>query len=126
ELASGISSAIEGEEDTVLARLGQVERLLSHIQRVDPTLARLQELYDTAFYNLEALARELSEYESSVELDPARLEEVRRRRDLLFKLTKKYGGTLADVMEQSRSARQELDLVDSADLDLKVLEEQER
>jgi DNA repair protein RecN (Recombination protein N) len=126
ELASGISSAIEGEEDTILDRLGHVERMLSHIQRVDPTLARLQELYDTAFYNLEALVRELTEYESAVELDPARLEEVRRRRDLLFKLTKKYGGTISEVVEQGRAARSELELVDSADLDLKVLEERER
>ena len=126
ELATGIASAIEGDEDTVLDRLGTVEKLLSHIQRVDPTLTRLQELYDTAFYNLEALARELTEYESTVELDPTRLEEVRRRRDLLYKLTKKYGGTLAEVIAQGQSARQELELVESADLDLRLLEERER
>ncbi|HEY2065233.1 MAG TPA: DNA repair protein RecN [Gemmatimonadaceae bacterium] len=126
ELASGISAAIEGDEEALLDRLGAVERLLTNIQRVDPTLARLQELYDTAYYNLEALARELGEYESSVELDPARLEEVRRRRELLFKLTKKYGATLAEVIEAGRAARAELDLVDSADLDLRTLEERER
>jgi DNA repair protein RecN (Recombination protein N) len=126
ELATGISSAIEGDEDTVLERLGTVERHLSSIQRIDPTLARLQELYDAAYYNLEALARELVEYESSVELDPARLDEVRRRRDLLFKLTKKYGASLGEVMEAGRQARAELDLVDSADLDLRTLEERER
>jgi DNA repair protein RecN (Recombination protein N) len=126
ELATGISSAIEGDEDTVLERLGTVERLLSSIQRIDPTLQRLQELYDTAYYNLEALARELGEYESSVELDPARLEEVRRRRDLLFKLTKKYGATLAEVIDAGRTARGELDLVDSAELDLRTLEDRER
>jgi len=126
ELASGISAAIQGDEDTVLDRLGAVERLLTTIQRVDPTLGRLQELYDTAYYNLEALARELEEYESSVELDPARLEEVRRRRDLLYRLTKKYGPSLADVIAAGRSARTELDLVDSADLDLRTLEERER
>ncbi|MDB4913395.1 MAG: repair protein RecN [Gemmatimonadetes bacterium] len=126
ELATGISSAIEGDEDTLLLRLAAIERLLASIQRVDPTLTRLQEMYDTAYYNLEALARELTEYEASVELDPARLDEVRRRRDLLFKLTKKYGATLADVMEQGKSARAELDLVDSADLDLRLLEETER
>jgi DNA repair protein RecN (Recombination protein N) len=126
ELATGISTAIEGDEETVLERLSVVERLLSNIQRIDPTLARLQELYDTAYYNLEALARELSEYESSVELDPARLEEVRRRRDLLFKLTKKYGATLPEVIEAGRTARAELDLVDSADLDIRALEERER
>ena len=126
ELATGIAGAIEGEEDTVLERLGAVERLLSSIQRIDPTLARLQELYDTAYYNLEALARELSEYESSVELDTARLDEVRRRRDLLFRLTKKYGATLADVVEAGRQARSELDLVESGDLDLRTLLERER
>jgi DNA repair protein RecN (Recombination protein N) len=126
ELATGIASAIEGDEDTVLERLGAVERLLSSIQRIDPTLQRLQELYDTAYYNLEALARELGEYESSVELDPVRLEEVRRRRDLLFKLTKKYGATLAEVIDAGRIARGELDLVDSAGLDLRALEERER
>ena len=126
ELASAISGAIEGDEDTLLQRLAAVERLLASLQRIDPTLTRLQEIYDTVYYSLEALARELEEYVTSVELDPSRLEEVRRRRDLLFKLTKKYGSTIADVMEQGRSARVELDLVDSADLDLRLLEERER
>ncbi|MEP6732131.1 MAG: DNA repair protein RecN [bacterium] len=126
ELATGISSAIEGDEETVLVRLAGIERLLATIQRIDPTLARLQELYDNAYYALEALARELAEYESSVELDPSRLDEVRRRRDLLFKLSKKYGATLAEVMEQGSKARAELDLVDSAHLDLRALEETER
>jgi DNA repair protein RecN (Recombination protein N) len=126
ELATGISAAIEGDEDALLERLGHVERQLGSIQRIDPTLARLQELHDTAYYNLEALARELGEYEASVELDPARLEEVRRRRDLLFRLTKKYGATLAEVAEAGRSARAELDLIDSAELDLRTLEQRER
>ncbi len=126
ELASGIAGAIGGEDDTVLDRLATVERSLSSIQRIDPALARLQELYDTAYYNLEALARELNDYEGSVELDPLRLDAVRRRRDLLFKLTKKYGATLSEVMEAGRTARGELDLVDSAGLDLRTLEERER
>jgi DNA repair protein RecN (Recombination protein N) len=125
-LASGIASAIDGEEEAVLTVLGGVERHLSAIQRIDPTLARLQELYDSAYYNLEALARELEEYEASIDLDPARLDEVRARRDLLFRLTKKYGATLADVIETGRRTREELDLVDSAGLDLRQLEARER
>src|SRR5206468_1938579 len=61
------------------------------------------------------------------ELEDVRLEEeARRRRDLLFRLTKKYGPTLTDVAAAGRTARQELDLVDSAALDLRTLEERER
>jgi len=125
-LASGIASAIDGDDEAVLTLLGGIERQLSNIQRIDPTLARLQELYDSAYYNLEAIARELEEYESSVDLDPSRLDEVRGRREILFRLTKKYGGTLADVIETGRRTREELDLVDSAGIDLRQLEARER
>jgi DNA repair protein RecN (Recombination protein N) len=125
-LASGIAGALDGEEDTVLRKLTAISRHLTSIQRIDPTLTRLQESYDSAYYSIEALARELEEYEASVDLDPSRLDDVRRRRDLLFRLTKKYGGSLAAVIRTGSDARDELDLVDSAGLDIRQLETRER
>ena len=125
-LAAAIAGALDGDEDTVLQRLSAIARPLGSIQRIDPSLARLQESYDSAYYALEALARELAEYEASVELDPSRLEDVRRRRDLLFRLTKKYGGTVDDVIRTGEEARAELDLVDTAGLDIRQLELRER
>ena len=125
-LAGGILGALTDEEDGALHRLAGVTRLLTNIQRVDPSLQRLQELYDGAFYHLEALAREIEEYEAGVELDPERLDEVRRRRDLLYRLGKKYGPSLAEVLRTGREARQELDLVDSGALDLRQLQLRER
>jgi DNA repair protein RecN (Recombination protein N) len=124
-IAGGIVGALDGDDETILRDLGAVERQLAALQRIDPTLQRLQELYDTSFYNLEALARELDDYARVVELDPERLEEVRRRRDLLFRVTRKYGPTLADVIEAGRRARSELDLVDSAGIDLRQLQARE-
>jgi DNA repair protein RecN (Recombination protein N) len=125
-LASGIAGSLNGEEDTVLQKLAAIARHLANIQRIDPTLAPLQESYDSAYYAIEALARDLEDYESSIDLDPSRLEDVRRRRDLLFRLTKKYGGTLADVIRAGDESRAELDLVDSAGIDLRQLEARER
>ena len=125
-LAQGAYGALAGDEEAVLTRLGQMQRALAAILRIDPSRARLQELYDNGFYAIEELARELEEYEGAIDLDPARLEEVRRRRDLIFRLVKKYGGSLAEVLQTGIAARAELDLVDSAGLDLRALETRER
>ena len=128
ELRSGAAGAVQllqdGDEGA-LTRLAQLQRALAAILRIDPALERLQELYDTGYYALEELGRELEEYEAAIDLDPARLAQVQSRRDLLFGLTKKYGPALADVAETGRRSRAELDLVDSAGLDLQQLERQE-
>lgn len=120
--AAELVAALEGNDDAILHALAQVQRTMAHVQKLDPSVGRLQELVDGAFYSLEALARELSAYEESIDLDPARLVEVQRRRDLLFRLTKKYGPTVADALRVAREARDELSLVDGAGLDLRALE----
>ena len=125
-LAEGMAGVLEGEEGTVLESLAHMQRSLGAIQRIDASLARLQELYDGAFYSLQELARELDEYARAVDLDPSRLAEVQRRRDLIFRLTKKYGPSLEQVAETARVARSELDLVDSGALDLRQLEQRHR
>jgi DNA repair protein RecN (Recombination protein N) len=120
--AAGMVAAIEGSDEAVLHALAHVQRTLAHVQKIDPSTAHLQELFDGAFYSLEELARQLSAYEESIDLDPARLVEVQRRRELLFRLTKKYGPTIADALRVAREAREELSLVDGAGFDLKALE----
>ncbi len=129
ELRGLAGAALEGlttEEQGILAQLAVLERTLHHLQRLDPGLERLQESYDAAYYALDAVARELERYQQDVDLDPRRLDQVRTRRDVLYRLTKKYGPTLADVMQQGREARRELDLIDSSSLDLRTLRDRER
>ena len=125
-LSRGLSELLEGDEPSALHALRAAARSLTALQRIDSTLERLQELFDSAFYALEELAREIDAYGQSVDLDPSRLEAVQHRRDLLFRLEKKYGPTLADVIATGQRARAELDLADSAHLDLAQLENRRR
>jgi len=124
-LAASLNELLSGEEASVLSQLGAAQRPLTAIERIDPSAARMQELFDAGFYALQELARSVEDYTGSVELDPARLEEVRRRRDRLFGLLKKYGPTLDDVIAAGTSARAELDLIDTAQFDLANLNARE-
>ena len=122
-LAGQIAGTLDGGDEAVLRRVGPLQRTLASLRRIDPSTARLQELYDAAYYALQELSRETAAYLEGVAHDPARLAEVERRRDAIFRLLKKHGGTIGAVVETGRAARAELDLLDTAALDLRALEE---
>jgi len=117
-----VTDALDGGDEAALGRLAHLQKPLGALQRIDPSTSRLQELFDAAYYALEELSREAQGYADGVEHDPARLDEVERRRDLIFRLSKKYGGSIAAVIATGRDARAELDLLDTAGLDLRALE----
>lgn len=114
QLASALSDALYAGDDSVSARLGEVRRTLDQLVRIDQSQADARELLDTAYYAIEELGRRFGDYAEGIEYDPARLEEVRRRQDLLYRLRSKYGPELEDVMATAAQAREELSLVDDA------------
>ncbi|MGQ0649074.1 MAG: DNA repair protein RecN [Gemmatimonadaceae bacterium] len=120
-----LRSAVEHDEEGALRALGIARRALGAAARVDPSLERLRDILDAAFLQLEELAREAGHYEDGLDVDPGRLAEVDRRRDLLYRLIKKYGGTLGEVLAALRSAQDELELLDTASLDLGELTQRE-
>ena len=116
-----IAEALDGERGSALEAVGQAERALGQLERTDPTVSAWRELLDGAYANLSELARTARDYAGSLENDPGRLAEVEARRDLLYRLKQKYGESLATVLATRSSAAAELDLLDTADLDLRTL-----
>jgi DNA repair protein RecN (Recombination protein N) len=116
-----IADSLDGERGSALQAVGQAERALGQLERTDPDTAAWRELLDQAYANLSELARTARDYAGGLEADPGRQAEVEARRDLLYRLRQKYGESLAAVQETRRTAAAELDLLDTADLDLRSL-----
>jgi DNA repair protein RecN (Recombination protein N) len=121
EQAQRIVEALEGDSGNALGALGLASRALAGLEKVDPTTAEWRELLDGAYANLSELSRLANDYAGSVQEDPDRLAAVEHRRDLLFRLTGKYGATLEAVVATRDEAAAELDLLDTADTDLRGL-----
>lgn len=121
EAASRFLEALEGERGGALGAVGQAERALGQLERTDPDTAAWRELLDAVYANLSELATRAQSYAAGLEDDPARLAELETRRDVLQRLKQKYGHTLPAVLETRRTAGEELDLLDTADLDLRAL-----
>ena len=121
EQARRLAEAIDGEDGAALHAIGQAERALGQLERQDPETSKWRELLDGAYANLTELARLANEYADGISEDPARLAQLEARRDLLYKLAQKHGGSLAAVMATGEEAAKELDLLDTADTDLRAL-----
>ena len=122
-LAEHLADLLDHEDGGAVGRLGAADRALAQLERLDPSVGRWRELLDGAYAQADELARAVRAYAGDLDLDPARLETVERRRDILFRLTQKYGPHLADVLNTADEARHELELLDTADLDLAQLKE---
>ena len=112
---------LAGELESVMdaAGLSKAHKILGSLAKLDPSTARWQELLDAATTNAAELAQAARDYASEIEADPERLTAVEQRRDLLFRLQQKHGPTIADVLATRDRAARELELLDTADLDLR-------
>src|ERR671910_404037 len=121
EHAQRIADALEGDGGNALGAVTVADRALAALEKVDPSVGGWREMLDAAYANLSELARLAAAYAEEVQEDPERLAEVERRRDLLFRLTQKYGATLEAVLAVRDESAAELDLLDTADVDLRAL-----
>ncbi len=121
-LSEALHQGLYESETAVAEVLGALRRQLDELIRIDASEEPARELLETAYYNVEELGRRMGDYASRVEHDPGRLDHIQRRRDLLYRLKAKYGGTLEEVLETARAARDELEILESSSLERKALE----
>lgn len=121
-LAQGALEALAESEDAALSRLGAVGRALQELQRLDATAAPLAEAHHEAVERLQDLQRALRHYADHLDLDPARLQELEERLNLLHSLRRKYGSTVEQILDYGRQAAQELQQLEQRDGELERLD----
>lgn len=125
ELAQGaqaVSEVLYDGDEAVSDRVALALQTLERLARFDPELERETERLKDAFYVIQDVGRRIGDYATAVDHDPERLEEVRVRLDRIFRLKRKYGPELADVLETAQRVRAELADHDDADHDLTRLQ----
>jgi DNA repair protein RecN (Recombination protein N) len=120
-LASGVEATDDAPDATQL--LGTARRTLEAQASVDQSLADLAARIEEAATLVDDVAAELSAYLSSLDADPARLEQIYERRAELRGLTRKYADDIDGVIAWADNARSRLAVLDTSD---ELLEELDR
>jgi DNA repair protein RecN (Recombination protein N) len=121
--AEAVHQLLYADEGSASERLSRGRDLLRELARFDPDLEELRDRVEEAFHLVTEVGRSAGGYASGVEVDPGRTEEVRRRVDVLFRLKRKYGPELSDVLATRDRLQTELDELEGAEVAMEELDE---
>ncbi|MBR5158526.1 MAG: DNA repair protein RecN [Bacteroidaceae bacterium] len=119
------SELISGDEDGTLTRLRSSLQSLRSAQKNWPQAQELSERLDSCLIELKDIAETVDDAQEGINFDPARLEQVNERLDLIYTLLKKHKKeNISELLELAESIRTRLDRSGSYELDIEKLTRQ--
>jgi DNA repair protein RecN (Recombination protein N) len=133
--AEGIASAAqealliidEGapESAAVSDLLGQASALINNLSRLDPEQAKLADRLQSMLEELSDISAVLHDYLETIEFNPARLDLVEDRLNLIQNLKRKYGESIPAILNFAEQAKAQLDSVTHVSERIATMEEDE-
>ncbi|HEY4643787.1 MAG TPA: DNA repair protein RecN, partial [Bacteroidota bacterium] len=102
----------EGDQ-SVHDQLVLVRNQLEDLESIDKSFEEMKEECTSAEAVVGEVAKFLQQYNSRVEFNPERLEQIRERLGQLTLLKKKYGGTIESIVEHRRTIGREVSLAEN-------------
>lgn len=94
--------------------LGEASHAIDTAAQLDDALAAASSQLLDLYYNAKDVAADLIGRLDSYDTNDAELDEIEQRLDLIYKLKRKYGDTVEDVIEFGQNAREELERIQSS------------
>ena len=109
DLTAELRELLYESEDSVHLRLAKAKVTLERLRTIDQEFEdQLREL-QSALATIDELSHSLSHYQSKIEFQPQKLDDLRKRQMTITRLKKKYGPSLQDVMITFAKLESQLD-----------------
>ena len=117
--------ALYGDDNSegAVALIGDAEYALNGVRRVNDELNSLTEKLAQLRFSADDLGEQIRDLRDTFDFTPGELDEVESRLDVIFRLRKKYGNTVEDMLEYLDNCRKELAQIQDSDDTLIRLEQ---
>ena len=104
----------DDESSGAVDLLGEASHAIDTAAQLDDALAAASSQLLDLYYNAKDVAADLIGRLDSYDTNDAELDEIEQRLDLIYKLKRKYGDTVEDVIAFGQDAREELERIQSS------------
>ena len=118
QLSQAALDLLSENESSLLTQAGIVGRTLQELQRVDAAAGPLVTQHEQAVAALRELQAELSRYSDKADIDPARLQQLEERLNLIHSLKRKYGASAVEVIAFGAEAARKLHSLEQREAEL--------
>lgn len=133
EAVQNVHYALSGDEDSqgAVALIGEAEYALGGVRRISDELNALAEKMAELRFAADDLAEQVRDLRDAFDFTPGELDEVESRLDVIFRLRKKYGNTVEEMLDYLERSRKELEQIQDSDdavirLEQKLLKEKKK
>src|SRR5205814_2048310 len=113
-------------EDAILSQLGETQKLLRELEKLDPAMAPAANAHETAVVELSEIARDLGRYAEKLDLDPEQLAALEQRVSLFESLKRKYGATISEVIDFGERSAERMRKIERRDAEAGARDRLER
>ena len=124
ELTSGIYGNLYESENSVYDKLGKIQNDLLELIKIDKSFADIRDDFQASIALINEVSKFIRDYNTKIEMDPERLEEIRERLGALNMLKKKYGGSIKSVIEHRKKIGEEFEIAENYSGKISSLEKQ--
>ena len=122
---AGADYALNGDDSGggALSALRQAQDALSGVRHLDDAFGQLYERLGEAYSEVYDIAATVEDKRGELDVSPGELDRVESRMDLLYRLKKKYGATVEDMLDYQARCEAELAQIEDAGDTLARLEQ---
>ncbi|MHC1738323.1 MAG: DNA repair protein RecN [Ignavibacteriaceae bacterium] len=124
ELATQLTDLLYDAENSAHDQLFKAKNLAAELAEIDPQLAELSQELTTALTTIGEAAKSIRTYSTTIEIEPEKLNEMRKRLANIQMLKKKYGMSLNSLLGLFAKLTKELQLSENFEQELSTLREE--
>ena len=116
DAVAGADYALNGDDSGggALSALRQAQDALSGVRHLDDAFGQLYERLGEAYSEVYDIAATVEDKRGELDVSPGELDRVESRMDLLYRLKKKYGATVEDMLDYQARCEAELAQIEDA------------